>query len=492
MTQKDRTKSVALLVLLLLFSLDVLESNSLKIQILLAMFIFIFGFYFDQNTPLFLVSPIQLVLLNNFELDKNDFAMIGVVNGFILLLFFVLKLDVFIFKLISNSFTKIFLFFNMFVFVGHLMSKQLSTFILYKSSPVMLLLSIVLTILFRKRFNYRISNAVVFLQILLSLIVLRGFLTEDFNVASFGKLAYRCFTEIKEVKPGKRIQDFIPTPFIFEMNMNFNIKKVLSFSLFTIIEAVICLKNLKLNYQKRRKNFFYLGVLSFILGLFGFFGLGLNSRLNLFLNQSIKKKQKRILIVLLSFCLILFMPSWLVSIIKSDLIIYSVSIVFLTLLVLNHEKFEDFLKSSIRNMILFIIAFSSFLYFNNTAIALAIVYLLDILVYMFKTKEMGSSELIFENDEGSERYFLNNLYDDFVIYRIKGSFNFMKTNEHLRRVRKLPFKVILVDLEDVMQNGDIEYSDSYTDMIDDMSRLKQKTVVFKGIPNRECEREKSI
>ena len=178
--------------------------------------------------------------------------------------------------------------------------------------------------------------------------------------------------------------------------------------------------------------------------------------------------------------------------VSNHLIIYSISIVFLTLLVLNHEKFEDFLKSSIRNMILFIIAFSSFLYFNNTAIALTITYLLDILVYVFKTKEMGSSELIFENDEGSERYFLNNLYDDFVIYRIKGSFNFMKTNEHVGRVGKLPFKVILVDLEDVMQNGDIEYSDSYTDMIDDMSRLKQKTVIFKGIPNRECEREKSI
>ena len=475
--------------LTLFLSLARFTSITLKTQLVFNILFTVIYSLMQNNTLMLISSPVQLYLLSQYQLDKDDLSALGIYSGTVLFIIYITQLDVLVSKLMSDFFVRCFRFFSYLFFIKSLIPYELKNYDIDNSFAVVLLMAVLIYVLKRYYGGRKIPHISLFILGIFLYVAIEQILSQSTTLgpqkatASIGFHSSEVGDFIDDNKNGifSSFANLSLLPFIHSELKLASMVKFIVFPIYTTFETLIAFKTLNLKYNERRIWFFWLSLVNFFSGLFGLHCTNIPVLLNRKLEDNAKNKQAKLLLMLASLVLFGLCPERILFALKYNLFIYTSLLGLLLYYTFDGYNANNLFKKGKTELVLIMATFLSAMVTESVFISCFMVFIVEWVIYTFKADFIGNATIMTSASGKNRKYELADWHDDVTIYKLEGCMNFLRTNYHIRRILSLDCRIVVVDFENVIEKYDRDFTDSYSDFINKASKLHSKIIVIYGI-----------
>lgn len=270
---------------------------------------------------------------------------------------------------------------------------------------------------------------------------------------------------------------------------NFSLKKITSkilikgffLSILSLLENSISIKSnsIKNNKDEFKHFSFQIIITNFLFSLFGMMPMSVSLFGNNFMTNS-KKINEHVLFLLILLKLIIanFLFSFILPFEFSTLLIafFIISKFFINLTAEKSHKlaFKDSKLNHFGLLLLLVIFWAS----KNKTLALLFCVLSEFLFYLIRINKI----LGFAKHRNFSEFTNSKLnFEESIVYKIEGGFNFLFINKHFKKIIDLEENGVIVDLRGVAKGFDSEFLESYRELATKLSEIKLKKIEIYGL-----------
>lgn len=483
----DRLNNYFLFNLTLFLSMARFTSVTLKMQLTVnVLFTLIFSLL--QSDILMMVSsPVQLFLISQYQLDKADMAILGVYTGTLLMVIYLTRLDVCLSKLMSDFFVRCFRFFSYLFFIRSLVPYELKNYNVNNSILVLVLLAGVVYSVGKYYGSSKVPRVSLFISGIVLYVAIEQLLIKSGNLGSKtgqNSIGYNSSSTATVGNSSNslfaNIAQLTPLPFIHNDLKTVNLIKFVVFPIYITFETLIAFKTLRIKHNDRRVWYFLLSLVNFVSGLFGLHCTNIPVLLNRKLNETCKTKSSKLQLMLISLALFVFCPERILLGLKYNLFVYMSLLGFLIYYTFDLNNMADLFKKGRKELVLLMLTFLVAMVTKSIFMSCFIVFITEWAIYAFKADSIRKPSITTALGGQIKKYNLAEWYDDVAVYKLEGCANFLRTAAHIKRIRNLDSRIVVVDIEPVLSKYDRDFVDSYEDLISQTRSIQSKLVVVYG------------
>lgn len=484
--ETDRLNNYALFNLTLFLSMARFTSVALKMQLAVNI-LFTLAFSLLQNDILMIVSsPVQLYLISQYHFDNADLSILGVYTGTLLLIMYLTNCDVWLSKIMSDFFVRCFRFFSYLFFIRSLVPYELKNYEIDNSIVVVVMVA---AFVYWAGKHYGVKKVPqtglfvlgIFLYVAIEQLCLsRSPLLSKNDKTSIGFYSYNSGSTSGGSSDGlfASLSSLTPLPFIHTDLKTVNLVKFIIFPIYTTFETLIAFKTMKIKHKDRRIWFFWVSLINFFSGLFGLHCTNIPVLLNRKLSESCKTKSSKLWLMLTSLMLFVVCPEQILNGLKYNLFVYTSLLSLLIYYTFDLNNSVDLFKKGRKELVLIMVTFCAAMVTKSLFMSGFIVFITEWAVYAFRADSISKPTMSMVMGEQAKKYNLADWYDDVAVYKLEGCVNFMRTSYHMKQIRALDCRIVVIDMEGVIDKYDQDFEDSYEDLISRIQSINSKLIII--------------